>query len=82
MIVKVSLNTQEEEYVLVVIGDLNGDGKMNNVDLLKMARYKAGLDLNLEGAYLKATDIYKDNTNADNKDLLKMVRVLVGLDEL
>lgn len=69
-------------YELIVKGDLNGDGEMNDVDLLRMARYKAGLDKNLKGRYLDAANIYEDSNLADDIDLLKMVRILIGLDSL
>ena len=55
---------------------------MEDIDVLRMARYKAGLDTNLSGVYLKAADLNKNNEYADDIDLLKMVRILVGLDTL
>ena len=82
MIMKITLGEQETSCKLVVKGDLNGDGEMGDIDLLKLVRYQAGLDTSLNGAYLKATDVYKDEICADNKDLLKMARVLAGLDSL
>ena len=83
MIIKIKWGTVDEEtYTLVVKGDLNGDGEMGDSDLLKLVRYQAGLDTNISGAYLKAADIYKDGSCADNKDLLKIVRVLAGLEVL
>ena len=82
MIMKITLGEQETSCELVVKGDLNGDGEMGDIDLLKLVRYQAGLDTSLNGAYLKAADVYKDGTCADNKDLLKMARVLAGLDSL
>lgn len=82
MTIKITLGNQETSYTLVVKGDLNGDGEMGDIDLLRLVRYQAGLDTNLNGAYFKAADIYKDGTCADNKDLLKIARVLAGLDNL
>ena len=73
---------EKVEYKIIVTGDLNGDGEMGDIDVLKLARYKAGLDTNLEGEYLIASNIIKDDKYADDTDLLKMVRVLVGLDSL
>ena len=70
------------EYTIVVTGDLNGDGIMGDVDVLKLARYKAGLDTGLKGAYLQAADINRNKTCADDIDLLKMVRILVGYDRI
>jgi len=82
MTIKISLNNEKIEYTAVVTGDLNGDGLMGDIDVLRMARYKAGLDNSLNGAYLQASNIHKDNNYADDIDLLKMVRILVGLDTM
>lgn len=82
MTITISKNNEQKTYIAVVTGDLNGDGEMGNVDLLKVARYNAGLDSNLNGVYLKAADIYKDGSYADSKDLLKVARVLAGLENL
>ena len=80
MKVEFKLGTETKTYEIVVNGDLTGDGKMDDIDLLRMARYIAGLDRNLNGAYLRAAEIHKDNNIADESDLLKMVRVLADLD--
>ena len=80
MKIKVTLNSECLEYTTVVKGDLTGDGEAGDADLLRMARYKAGLDNNLTGAYLKAADINNNSEKADDIDLLKLVRILVGLD--
>lgn len=82
MKLKITDGSMEQIYTLIVTGDLTGEGEMTDVDLLKMARYKAGLDNNLNGVYLEAANIFQDNYKADDKDLLKMVRILVGLDNL
>ena len=80
--IRVNFNNTEKKYIAVVIGDLSGNGKMDNTSLLKLARYNAKLDLDLQGAFLRATDVYKDGRYGDNKDLLKMSRVLAKIDEL
>ena len=82
MSVEFKLGNIVKIYELVVKGDLTGDGQMDDIDLLRMARYIAGLDKNLNGTYLKAAEIHKDNNIADDIDLLKMVRILTGLDVL
>ncbi len=75
------LNDEQVEYVVVVTGDLLGDGIMDDADLLKLARYKVGLDTNLEGAFLMATDVTRNNILSEDADLLKMVRILVEKDK-
>ena len=80
MKIRAELNGETKEYELVVIGDLDGNGEVDNIDLLKLARYKVGLDKNLEGVYLEATDVNQNTEKADDKDLLKLARILVNLD--
>ena len=75
------LNDEEVEYLVVVTGDLLGDGEMDDADLLKLARYKVGLDTNLKGPFLMATDVTRNNILSEDTDLLKMVRILVELDK-
>ena len=67
----------------MVLGDVSGDGEVNQLDLLMLARYKAGFERELEkvkGAYLLATDIVRNNNVAEDVDLLKLARILVELD--
>lgn len=78
----VTLNNEKSTYKVVVVGDLIGNGKMDNVNLLKLARYIAKIDLNLNGPYLKAADIYSDGKYGDIKDLLKMSRVLAKIENI
>ncbi len=82
MTLRITKGEERREYILVVIGDLTGDGIMDDIDLLKMARYQIHLDTSLEGAYLKASDILGNNAYATDLDLLKMARVLINLDTL
>lgn len=82
MTLKITLNNKTKEYIVVVTGDLNGDGQMNDIDVLMMARYKAKLYDGLKGEYLRASDIVKNGVYSEDTDLLKMARVLAKLDEL
>ncbi len=83
MKLKLTLNGEDiKEYIIVVIGDINGDGLMTDIDLLKIIRYRANIDKDLSQECLRAADIFKDKIYADDKDLLKLVRILVGLDKL
>ena len=71
-----------EEHILIVKGDLNGNGRIDDADLLKMLRYQVGLDKNIDIRYLLAADLITDESYADDKDLMKMLRVMVNLDTL
>ena len=81
-IIRITKGEEIKEYVLIVKGDLNGDSIVDDRDFMKMVRYEAELDMNLEGAYLRAGNIINDDTCIDDKDLLKMARILVGLDNM
>ena len=81
-IIKISKNEEIKEYTLVITGDLTGDAMLDDRDLLRLARYGAGLDKKLKGAYLRAANVVNDDILGDDRDLLKMARVLVGLDNI
>ncbi len=78
---EISTSTEKMEYILTITGDINGDGEINGIDLLKLARYLVQLETNLNNEYLLAGDVYSDE-KINNIDLLKLVRVLVGLDTI
>ena len=78
----VNFNNTKTKYIAVVIGDLVGNGKIDNVNMLKLARYNAKIDLDLKDAYLKAADIYRDGEYGNIKDLLKMARVLAKIEDI
>ncbi|MCI8636887.1 MAG: hypothetical protein HFJ36_03380 [Clostridia bacterium] len=63
----------------MLLGDNNGDGKFNAIDLLKLARHLADIDKNLKNEFLYACNVYKDEL-VNQSDLLKMARVLSGIE--
>lgn len=67
-----------KKYPVVIYGDLNGDGKISNVDLVLMKRQILGLT-SLDGAYLLAADINKGGDGAKNLDLVMLKRHILGL---
>lgn len=73
--------SEKAEYTLVMMGDINGDGKVDGIDLLKLARYIVELDTNIKGEYLFASNVYPDE-RVNDIDLLKLARVLVELDSI
>lgn len=78
---KIEIKTLAEtvDYILIVPGDNNGDGKFNAVDLLRLARYLTDIDKNIKGEYLTACNVHKD-TKINEADLLKMARIMSGQD--
>ena len=81
MLIVARQDDQEETYQAVVTGDVTGDGKIKIADVLKLARYKAGIDTNLEGAYLRAGDVVK-NREIGMPDILKLSRVLADIEDI
>ncbi|MBQ2835694.1 MAG: dockerin type I repeat-containing protein [Clostridia bacterium] len=76
MTVKISFNNQEQEYTVVVKGDINGDGCAKLSDLSKLKLSVIGTT-QLEGAYKEAADLNGDG-NVKLSDLSKMKLYLVG----
>lgn len=66
------------EYVIIKLGDVNGDGIVDAIDLLKIRRYLIGKEP-LENEFLKSMDVYIDGI-VDAKDLLKIRKVLTKTD--
>ena len=64
---------ETEEYVL---GDINGDGFVDNIDVVMLARYLVHLTV-LEGDSLKAADMDADGT-ISNSDLVFLARKMVS----
>ncbi len=69
------------EYVLSVIGDLDGDKEITVNDLAKMKLHFIKSEL-LTGAYLKAADIDKDEQFASINDIAKLKLVIIDLEEI
>jgi len=67
-------------YTVSVLGDVNGDGEEDAIDLLLIKRNLLGTH-NLEGCYNLASDLNKDNI-IDAIDLLLQKRHLLGTHEI
>lgn len=66
------------EYTILIYGDVNGDGKVNSVDLLVLQRHILGIET-LEGIFKKAGNIAKDGKKPTSVDLLLIQRHILGL---
>lgn len=71
------LNIGAESYSLIVIGDINGDGKISTTDISKLKRHIVELEL-LTGTALLGADM---NANGETTltDLSRMAEYLVGM---
>ena len=69
---KIVISTSKETKTIeaVIFGDLNGDGTITTLDLLKVQKHILGYST-LSGAYLKAADVDK-NSSISTLDLLKI----------
>lgn len=63
-------------YSVVIYGDVNGDGKISALDLLRIQKYLLGT-VKLSGAYATAADVTKDGS-VKALDLLRIQKHLLG----
>lgn len=73
-----SKNTTVLEFTVILYGDVNGDGKINSVDLLVLQRHILEIE-KLKGALLKAGNISKNGKNPSSLDSLLIQRHILGL---
>lgn len=66
------------EYQIVLYGDVNGDGKINSVDLLVLQRHILEIE-SLDEIYQKAANIRKKASKPSSVDLLLIQRHILGL---
>ena len=66
------------EYQLILYGDVNGDGKINSVDLLVLQRHILEIE-KVDGLFLKAGNINKNGKNPNSVDLLFIQRHILNL---
>lgn len=66
------------EYLILIYGDINGDGKINSIDLLVLQRHILEIE-KFDGIYLKAGNIRKDGKKPTSVDLLLIQRHILGL---
>lgn len=66
------------EYDVILYGDVNGDGKINSVDLLVLQRHILEIK-KLTGKFLKAGNIDKTGKKPSSVDLLKIQRHILEI---
>lgn len=64
-------------YEILIYGDVNGDGLIKMNDLLSINRHVIGT-VKLQGVYLKAGDVNKQNDGVKMSDLLAVNRHVIG----
>ena len=68
------------QYEIVVYGDINGDGKISNVDQVMLQKHILGITT-LEGSYLEAADVSKGG-GVSNKDLVLLQKHILGIETI
>ena len=68
---------QVSSYPVVVYGDINGDGAVNALDMIKLNRYIIGQE-NLSGAYLEAADANRKGDGVNALDMIILNRHILG----
>lgn len=76
-IVTITEGKESKSYTVVLYGDINGDGIVNGLDLIKVQKHILNV-AKLTGASLKAADPSKDN-NVNGLDLIKVQKHILGV---
>lgn len=71
-------NLVKMEYKIIIYGDVNGDAKINSVDLLVLQRHILEVE-KLHDIFIKAGNINKNGKNPTSLDLLLIQRHILGL---
>ena len=66
------------EYIIILYGDVTGDGKINSADLLILQRHILEIE-KLTGAFIKAGNINKNGKNPSSYDSLLIQRHILEL---
>ena len=66
------------EYIIILYGDVNGDGKINSTDLLVLQRHILEIE-KLTGPFIVAGNINKNGKNPSSLDSLIIQRHILGL---
>lgn len=67
-----------QSYTFIVYGDMNGDGKIDIYDLIKMRQHLLNIR-HLDGVYQKAADTNRKNDGIDIYDLIKLRQHLLNI---
>ena len=69
------------EYNVIMYGDVNGDGKINSIDLLVLQRHILEIQ-KLDGVHITAANVRKNGKNPNSVDCLLIQRHILGIQEI
>ncbi len=69
-----------KQYEVVIYGDINGDGKVSNADIVLMQKQILGITAQ-SGVYLEAANISRDG-GVSNKDLVLLQKHILGISKI
>jgi len=69
------------EYVVIIYGDVNGDGRINSIDLLTLQRHILKISI-FDGSFLKAGNINKNGNRPTSVDLLLIQRHILKINQI
>lgn len=72
--------TAVKQYEVVIYGDVNGDGKVSNADIVLMQKQILGIQAQT-GCYLDAANTSRDG-GISNKDLVILQKHILGISEI
>ena len=75
------VQTLVAEYEIIIYGDVDGNGKINSVDLLKLQRHILEIE-ELDFLSQKAGNINKNGKKPTSVDLLLIQRHILGLKQI
>lgn len=74
-----SFITDSKEYTIIKVGDINGDGETDIIDMAILKRYLID-EAKLEGVYKQAANLQGNNDEVDIVDLALIKRYLIDLE--
>lgn len=75
-VVSVTSGTETKEYQVIIYGDINGNGEIDNIDFIRIKKHLLNT-ITLSGSYKEAADVNK-NGEIDNIDFIRIKKYLLG----
>lgn len=69
------------EYTIILYGDVNGDSRIDSVDLLVLQRHILEIET-FSGAYYKAGNVLRDNKKPTSADMLRIQRHILEIEKI